>query len=242
MSNTIEIIKLCKKYKQILALNNFSLSAKKGEIIGVLGPNGAGKSTLMNLIAGYLRPSDGQIKIMEKDIVQYPVFAKQNIGFMAEGAPLYQELTVQQFLSYMAELRGFSGYEKQKEIDRVVNITKIENVLNLPTEALSKGYGRRVGFAQSILSDSPILLLDEPTDGLDPNQKEHIINIIKEMGENKTILISTHNLEECQEICNRIIILHQGEKLADGTLIQILNKTKTTDIKQAFKTLTQRGN
>jgi ABC-2 type transport system ATP-binding protein len=196
----------------------------------------------MNLIAGYLRPSDGQIKIMGKDIVQHPVFAKQNIGFMAEGAPLYQEITVQKFLCYMAELRGFSGFEKQKEIDRVAKITKIENILNQPTETLSKGYGRRVGFAQSILSDSSILLLDEPTDGLDPNQKEHIINIIKKMGEDKTILISTHNLEECQEICNRIIVLHKGKKLADGTLTQILNTTKTTSLKQAFKTLTQRGN
>lgn len=238
MAETIKISNLCKEFGNICAVDNLSFSAKAEEIIALLGPNGAGKSTLMNMITGYLAPTSGQIEILGRSISDAPLAAKNVIGFLPEGAPLYPDLSVRNFLNYMAELRGFSAADKKKRIEEIAALANIDTVMEQKIETLSKGYLRRVGFAQSILSDPPLLLLDEPTDGLDPNQKEHIRSLINRMGKNKTILISTHLLEEAQTICNRIIIINKGQIVADGCLNDILKQNKTDSLEKVFKKLT----
>lgn len=236
--STIEVKNLTKDFGNIKAINNISFKVHEGEIIALLGPNGAGKSTLMNMISGFLAPSSGEIFVLDKNIKDNSLFAKENIGFLPEGSPIYPDLSVKSFLNYMAELRGFNGKEKKDIITKVAIIAKIENVLTQKVETLSKGYLRRVGFAQSILSNPPILMLDEPTDGLDPNQKQHIRELINIMGKNKTILISTHLIEEAETICNRIILINKGQIMANGTLPEILNQSKTSSLAEAFHRLT----
>lgn len=231
---TLKVENLCKDYGEIRASDNLNFQAYKGDIIALLGPNGAGKSTLMNMIAGYLAPTSGKIAVMGKDIAVYPLKSKENIGFLPEGAPLYPDLSVKRFLKYMAELRGVN----KKRLNEVIEQANIKEVLNQKIETLSKGYQRRVGFAQSILSNPPILLLDEPTDGLDPNQKDYIRSLIKQMAEHKTILISTHLLEEAETVCNRIILIDKGKIKADGDLAQILKTAKAKTLPEAFRKLT----
>ena len=231
---TIKTINLNKMYGKIHAVSDFNFEASKGEIIALLGPNGAGKSTLMNMMTGFLSPTSGDIFIDGENIKQNPLKAKEKIGFLPEGAPIYPDMSVKMFLNYMGQLRGTT----KERLSEVIKIANIENVLFQKVETLSKGYLRRVGFAQSILSDPEILLLDEPTDGLDPNQKEHMQNLISQMGKNKTILISTHLLDEAQTIADRIVVINQGKIVIDGTLAQIKEKTKTKSLAEAFKKLT----
>lgn len=238
MTATLQIKNLTKDFGKIKAVDNCSFSAKNGEIIALLGPNGAGKSTLMNMISGYLAPSGGEIFILNKNIQNNSLFAKQNIGYLPEGAPAYPDLSVRDFLGYMAELRGFRGKEKQRIIAEIAKTAKIENILSQKNETLSKGYQRRVGFAQSIISDPPILLLDEPTDGLDPNQKQHIRALIFAMKKNKTILISTHLLDEAESLCDRIILINRRKIMADGNLAHILKQAKAASLEEAFHNLT----
>ncbi|MBQ7633219.1 MAG: ATP-binding cassette domain-containing protein [Alphaproteobacteria bacterium] len=236
--STIIVKDLCKNYGNIHASDKLNLKAQTGDIIALLGPNGAGKSTLMNMIAGYLAPTSGTIEILGKDIRQFSIFAKAHIGFLPEGAPLYADISVKRFLCYMAELRGLDK-------DAVLTAAKTANIVNVMSqkiETLSKGYQRRVGFAQSILSNPPILLLDEPTDGLDPNQKDYIRSLIKKMAKDKTIIISTHLLEEAESVCNRIIVLDKGKIKSDGTLDDLLKQTKTRSIADAFRKLTHKEN
>lgn len=240
MPETIEIINLSKNFGSLCAVKNINFKAQRGEIIALLGPNGAGKTTLMNMIAGYLSPSSGIIKILGKENSSENLFSKAQIGFLPEGSPLYPDMSVQAFLQYMAELKNIKNISSR--LQEVAHIAKIDNVLSQKIETLSKGYRRRVGFAQSILSNPEILLLDEPTDGLDPNQKEHIRQEIKHQGQNKTILISTHLLDEAQTLATRIILIDHGQIKADGTLTEILKQTATADIEQAFKKLTQAEN
>lgn len=226
----LKVENLYKNYGNIKAVNNVTFSAKKGEIIALLGPNGAGKSTLMNMISGYLSPSSGEIFVCGKNIKNNPLWGKENIGFLPEGSPLYADLTVKDFLKYMAELRNVS----YKNVENAIKTAKIENVAMQKVETLSKGYQRRVGFAQSILSNPPLLLLDEPTDGLDPNQKKHIRGLISQMGKDKTILISTHLLEEAENVCNRIIMINKGTIVADGSLKDILAKHNKKNLEEIF--------
>ncbi len=242
MTSSLRIENLSKKFNQNYAVDNVSFKTSPGEIIAVLGPNGAGKSTLMNMISGFLSPSGGKIFVFEEDISKNPIKGKEQIGFLPEGAPLYPDLSVANFLNYMAELRGFRGKDKETRLEEVCKIAKIENVLEQKIETLSKGYLRRVGFAQSIISNPPILLLDEPTDGLDPNQKEHMRRLIKTMGRDKTILISTHLLEEAEHLASRIILLNKGKIIIDGTLKDLLFKADCSDLADAFKILTQGEN
>ena len=237
-SMTIQVKDLCKNYGLILASDHLSFAAEQGDIIALLGPNGAGKSTLMNMLAGYLAPSAGKIEILGRNIAEYPLFAKENIGFLSEGSPLYADLCVERFLCYMAELRGL----KKDAVLQAARIANVTEVLQQKIETLSKGYQRRVGFAQSILSNPPILLLDEPTDGLDPNQKDYIRKLIKQMATDKTIIISTHLLEEAESVCNRIIILDKGKIKAQGTLSQILKSVKAQNLGEAFRKLTTKEN
>lgn len=231
---TLKVENLCKDYGEIKASDNLNFQAYKGDIIALLGSNGAGKSTLMNMIAGYLAPTSGKIEVMGKNIAAFSMEAKECIGFLPEGAPLYPDLSVKMFLKYMAELRGVN----KKRFNEVIEQANIKEVLNQKIETLSKGYQRRVGFAQSILSNPPILLLDEPTDGLDPNQKDYIRALIKQMAKDKTILISTHLLEEAETVCNRIILIDRGKIRADGDLVQILKTAKAKTLPEAFKKLT----
>lgn len=231
---TLQISDLCKNYGAIAANSHINLAAHKGDIIALLGPNGAGKSTWMNMVAGYLAPTSGRIEVLGKDISAHPLFAKENIGFLPEGSPLYPDISVKMFLHYMAGLRGVGA----ADVERVIQTSNINEVLHQKIETLSKGYQRRVGFAQSILSDPPILLLDEPTDGLDPNQKDYIRKLIKQMAADKTIIISTHLLEEAETVCNRIVLLDKGKIVADGTLKDILQQAGTRDLAAAFRHLT----
>ena len=241
MTETLHIKNLSKDFGSLRAVNNISFTARQGEIIALLGPNGAGKSTLMNMITGYLAPTSGEISVLGCKITDNCLFAKQNIGFLPEGSPLYPDLSVKAFLNYIAELRGLAGSKKDERLARVCRLSQIDSVWNQKIETLSKGYRRRVGFAQSILSNPPILLLDEPTDGLAPNQKEHIRRQIGELGRHKTILISTHLLDEAETVCNRIILIDRGAVKADGTLEDILLQTKASGLEEAFKKLTAGG-
>lgn len=239
MPVTIEVSNLTKDFGEIVAVSDLSFKARSGEIIALLGPNGAGKSTLMNMITGYLAPTSGSIKVMEKDISGTPLEAKKLIGFLPEGSPLYPDMSVRSFLEYMAELRGFSGNEKKQRLLEIARAANIADIFSQKIETLSKGYLRRVGFAQSIISNPPILLLDEPTDGLDPNQKEHIRELITRMGRDKTIIISTHLLNEAETIANRIILMSKGQIKADGTLDSILFQNHAATLSDAFKNLTR---
>ena len=234
MSNSLKISNLNKNFGSIAAVKNLSFSAKHGSVIALLGPNGAGKSTLMNMISGYLAPDSGEIEIMGKNISSAATECKSAIGFLPEGSPLYPDMSVKQFLKYIAELKGVNS----ARLNQVIELAQISNVISQKNETLSKGYRRRVGFAAAILSDAPILLLDEPTDGLDPNQKEHIQKLIRQMGKEKTILISTHLLDEAETIADRIIIMAKGQIKADGTLTAICRQADAVDLAEAFKKYT----
>ena len=206
MLTKLEVSNLTKTYDSNIAVNNISFSLGTG-ITALLGPNGAGKSTLMNIIAGFLSSDSGEIKINNFNTCKSPIYCKNEIGFLPEGSPLYSDMSVRSFLTYIASLRGLN----KNAVSLAAQKSQIENVMHKKIETLSKGYQRRVGFAQSIISNPNILLLDEPTDGLDPNQKEHILKLIKEMSQNKIIFISTHLLDEAETIADKIIIMDQGQ-------------------------------
>ena len=235
MTTSLQISNLTKTFGNITAVDKLDLKAHPGSVIALLGPNGAGKSTLMNMIAGYLAPDSGKIEVLEEDIALHPLEAKKAIGFLPEGSPLYPDMSVKSFLQYIGKLKGVSS----KRLQEVAELAQIMPVWQQRNETLSKGYQRRVGFAASILSDPPILLLDEPTDGLDPNQKEHIQKLIRQMGKEKTILISTHLLDEAETIADRIVVMDKGQIKADGSLQSILHQTRTLDLADAFKKLTR---
>ena len=243
---SLKIENLTKNYGDIVAVNNISFNTKKGEIIALLGPNGAGKSTLMNMVAGFIAPDKGDIFINDNDIAKNDIITKKDIGFLSEGAPLYGDMTVKLFLEYMIEMKIDFGEKNKterketikKELDRIVEIANIRDVLEQKIETLSKGYVRRVGFAQSVIGNPMILLLDEPTDGLDPNQKDYMKALIKDMGKGKTIVISTHLLDEAMTVATRIILINKGKIVADGELKDILKKTKCSSLEEAFRKLT----
>lgn len=235
MPASIEISSLSKSFGCFTAVNDLNLTIYPCQIIALLGPNGAGKSTLMNMLVGYLAPSAGKIEILGQDISAAPATAKKNIGFLPEGSPLYDDMSVNSFLSYLAELKSLPT----SSVTTVLELANIKNVAAQRIETLSKGYKRRVGFAVSLLGNPPILLLDEPTDGLDPNQKEHMLGLIGEMSKDKTILISTHLLDEAKTVANRILIMNKGRIKADGDLEAVLKQTRTTSLENAFIKLTR---
>jgi ABC-2 type transport system ATP-binding protein len=212
----IEIKDLTKRYGTFTAVDNLSFRVEAGEVLGFLGPNGAGKSTTMKMIAGFLAPTSGSVKVAGFDIAEEPLQAKQALGYLPEGAPAYGEMTPQSFLEFIADLRGLDGATKQSRIKKVVEQLGLQKVLHQRIETLSKGFKRRVGIAQAILHDPKVLILDEPTDGLDPNQKEEVRNLISSMAKDKLIIISTHILEEVNAVCTRAIIIAGGKLLADA--------------------------
>ena len=236
MPCSIDVKNLTKSFGDFYAVDNVSFTVYPSQIIALLGPNGAGKSTLMNMIAGFLSQTSGSIEIFGKDNFLHPIETKKEIGFLPEGAPLYADMTVERFLQYLAELKSLS----KDEVKKVMFLANIEDVAKQKIETLSKGYKRRVGFAVSILGNPPILLLDEPTDGLDPNQKDHMIGLIKDMSKEKTIIISTHLLEEAEFVANRIMIMNKGKIKVDGDLDAVLKQTRTSSLENAFIKLTRK--
>ena len=213
----IEIKNVTKKYSNFIAVDNISFSIKKGEIVGLLGPNGAGKSTTMNMITGFIEPNKGEIIIQGYDILKNPKKAKQQIGYMPEGVPLYEDLTVKEFISYMADLKMVKRNKKQEQIKNVLIQTNLEEVKNKLIRNLSRGYKQRVSMAGALVGEPNILILDEPTVGLDPKQITEIRNLIKELGKTHTIILSSHILSEVSQICQKVIIINSGKVVAIDT-------------------------
>jgi gliding motility-associated transport system ATP-binding protein len=213
----IKVQNLTKAFGPKLAVNNVSFSVERGEVLGFLGPNGAGKSTSMRMITGFIPPTSGRVLVGGYDIVEKPIPAKRLIGYLPENAPAYTDMTVHGFLNFCAELRGLRGEAKKKAVGRVVEMCFLESVLHQSVDTLSKGFRHRTCFAQSIIHDPDVLVLDEPTDGLDPNQKHEVRSLIKRMGERKAIVFSTHILEEVEAACTRAIIIDRGQIVANGT-------------------------
>ena len=236
----IEVKGLDKRFGPIHAVRNLSFSVDHGEVLGFLGPNGAGKSTTMKMITGFLEPTDGTVLVNGHDVLTDPISVKASIGYLPEGAPGYAEMTVIRFLEFVAEIRGFSGAEKQQRIERVIELVHLDSVLEQTVETLSKGFKRRVGVAQALLHDPDVLIMDEPTDGLDPNQKHEVRSLIKEMAANKAIVISTHILEEVDAVCTRAIIIAAGQILFDGTPDELRAQSEDNDYDDAFRAITSR--
>lgn len=222
----IECLNLSKKFGQFTAVNNLSFTASKGQVLGFLGPNGAGKSTTMKMITGFLEPTSGLIKVCGVDIAEDPIGVKQKIGYLPEGAPSYGEMEVGQFLNFIASLRGMETSIKKSAVESVINRVNLEKVFFQKIETLSKGFKRRVGLAQAIIHDPEVLIMDEPTDGLDPNQKHQVRELITNMSKDKTIILSTHILEEVHAVCDRAIIIAGGELVADNTPTEMENMSK----------------
>ncbi len=222
MTVMVEFDHLSKSFGDFCAVDDINLTVTKGEVLGFLGPNGAGKTTTMRMVSGFLTPTTGTARICGHDVVSAPTAVKRLIGYMPEGSPSYDDMTVSAFLKFIAEIRGYSGAERDARVARVAERLDLRDVLARPIEVLSKGYRRRVGLAQSILHDPPVLLLDEPTDGLDPNQKHQVRGLIAEMAAEKVIIISTHILEEVEAVCTRAVIIGRGKVLADGTAADLL--------------------
>lgn len=213
----IQVENITKKYGSFTAVNNISFEIKEGEIVGFLGPNGAGKSTTMNMITGFIEPTSGKITIDGYDISKKPKKAKKQIGYMPEGVPLYNELTVKEFVTYMAELKGIEKKEKKEKVGKVLEKTGLTEVQNKLTRNLSRGYKQRVSMAGALVGEPKVIILDEPTVGLDPKQVTEIRALIKELGKEHTVILSSHILSEVSQICNRVIIINKGEIVAIDT-------------------------
>src|SRR5678815_2274686 len=213
----IEVRNLTKAFGVKLAVNDVSFNVQRGEVLGFLGPNGAGKSTTMRMLTGFIPPTEGDVVIGGFRIEKNPIAVKRLVGYLPENAPSYSDMTVRGFLNFAAELRGFRGAEKARAVERVVEMCFLGSVLHQSIETLSKGFRHRTCFAQSIIHDPAVLILDEPTDGLDPNQKHEVRTLIRRMGEKKAIIFSTHILEEVEAVCSRAIIIDRGRIVANGT-------------------------
>jgi ABC-2 type transport system ATP-binding protein len=223
----IEISNLTKYYGDLCALDNVSFSIKKGEILGLLGPNGAGKTTALRLLTGYLSPTSGNVTAKGISVKDNPLAIKEMIGYLPESAPLYQDLLVYDYLGYVADIRGFEGEDKDARIRELSDICGLREVMHRSIEEISKGYKQRVGLAHAMMSDPEILVLDEPTTGLDPNQIAEIRNIIKQIGKEKTVILSTHILSEVEASCNRVVIIHKGRIVADSSTEELKRSSQS---------------
>lgn len=222
----IKVENLKKSFGAKRAVDGISFTVERGEVLGFLGPNGAGKSTTMRMVTGFIPPSEGTVSVGGFDMVEHPIPAKKLIGYLPENAPSYNDMTVLGFLNFAAEIRGLQGDSRKKAIHRAVELCFLESVLHQSVDTLSKGYRHRTCFAQSIIHDPEVLVLDEPTDGLDPNQKHEIRNLIRRMGEKKAIIFSTHILEEVDAVCSRAIIIDRGRIVANGTPAELKQKSE----------------
>lgn len=222
----IEIKGLVKRFGPFTAVDAVSFNVQRGEVLGFLGPNGAGKSTTMKMITGYLTPTAGTAVVCGHDVAAEPLAVKQRIGYLPEGAPAYPDMTPESFLHFIAGIRGLSGAARKSRIDEVVSRVHLQGVMRQSIETLSKGYKRRVGLAQALLHDPEVLIMDEPTDGLDPNQKHEVRTLIQEISARKAIVLSTHILEEVDAVCTRAIVISRGRIVADGTPEMLRSKSK----------------
>jgi ABC-2 type transport system ATP-binding protein len=235
----IDVNGLVKTYGSKRAVDGVSFSVKRGDILGFLGPNGAGKSTTMKMITGYVRPDSGTARVDGIDVMKDPVAVKRKIGYLPENAPAYPEMTVSEFLGFIAEVRGFRDPASRKaHVDRAVTLTHLVSVRTQTIETLSKGYKQRVGFAQALLHDPPVLILDEPTDGLDPNQKNEVRLLIKRMAVEKAVILSSHILEEVEAICTRLIVISRGRIVADESPSKFLARQPGARMDEIFRNLT----
>ena len=224
MAALIEAFNLEKRFGEIHAVDGISLKVERGEVLGFLGPNGAGKSTTMKMLTGFLEPDAGSARIVGIDVLDNPKLAKAKLGYLPEGAPCYGDMTARAFLTFIAEIRGFDRQEAKRRVAAAVEKTQLASVLEQNIDTLSKGFKRRVAIAQAILHDPQVLIMDEPTDGLDPNQKHQVRKLISEMAENKAIIVSTHILEEVEAVCSRAIIINRGRIVADGTAESLMRR------------------
>ena len=238
MTEALKIDRLTKQFGLKTAVDNVSFIANKGEVLGFLGPNGAGKSTTMKMVVGFLSPTSGTASVCGHDIISNPLEVKRTVGYLPEGAPAYPDMTPYGFLKFSASIRGFRGSEKTDRVEHVINTTRIEDVARQPIETLSKGYKRRVGLAQSLIHDPAVLILDEPTDGLDPNQKQVVRELIKSMASEKCIVISTHILEEVDAVCTRAMIIASGKVVADGSPEELKSQSGAGDLDEVFRKVT----
>lgn len=235
----IEVTGLVKTYGTKRAVDGISFKVNRGEILGFLGPNGAGKSTTMKMLTGFIRPDAGTATVGGIDVTVDPVAVKRQLGYLPESAPAYPEMTVEEFLGFIAEVRGArTAAEKRERVEHVLALTHLTSVRRQTIETLSKGYKQRVGFAQALIHNPPALILDEPTDGLDPNQKNEVRTLIKNMAAEKAVILSTHILEEVDAICTRVIIIARGRVVVDETPAALRARQPGARLDEIFRTLT----
>ena len=234
----IEVTNLTKQFGHKTAVNDLSFTVSKGEVLGFLGPNGAGKSTTMRVVTGFLPPTSGDVSVCGISMVQRPEAAKRNIGYLPESAPLYDDMSVTGFLRFCADMRGIVGPAKNEAVERVIETCFLQSVAKQAIDTLSKGYRHRTCLAQSLIHDPDVLVLDEPTDGLDPNQKHEVRNLIRRLGEEKVILFSTHILEEVDAACTRAVIVDQGKIVADGTPAELRAESPDGSLQELFREVT----
>ncbi len=234
----IEVERLSKRFGERFAVDQLSFIVKPGEVLGFLGPNGAGKSTTMKMLTGFLTPTAGTARMNGYDIQKQPLDAKRQLGYLPEGAPSYGDMTVIQFLRFIADIRYLYGANRRTRLDQIIHDIHLETVLNQPIDTLSKGFRRRVGLAQAILHDPNVLILDEPTDGLDPNQKYEVRRLIQGMAKDKIIVISTHILEEVEAVCTRAMIIAHGRLLVDDTPEGLMSRSPTRRLDEVFRDIT----
>jgi ABC-2 type transport system ATP-binding protein len=235
----IKVKQLRRTFGPIVAVDSVSFEVEKGEVLGFLGPNGAGKSTAMKMLACFLAPDSGTAEICGHDIIKDPVAVRKSLGYLAESAPAYNEMTVAGFLSFICDARQIKGKARKDALDRIVPMCSIESVYHQTIETLSKGYKRRVGLAQALIHDPDVLILDEPTDGLDPNQKHEVRRLINSMAKDKCIIISTHILEEVEAVCSRAIIIAEGQIKADSTPAALKEEHKCS-LDEVFRKITRK--
>ncbi len=226
MDVLLDIKDLSKTFGTIKAVDGIAFNVGRGEVLGFLGPNGAGKSTTMRMVAGYLTPSAGRIEVCGHDVAMEPIAIRKRLGYLPEGAPAYGDMTPASLLGFVADIRKIKGEDKSFRIDRVTERLELKDVLHQPIETLSKGFKRRVGLATTLLHDPDVLILDEPTDGLDPNQKHQVRTLLGELAEEKAIIISTHILEEVEAICSRAIVVARGKIVADAKPAELLSQSQ----------------
>ncbi|NVK30039.1 MAG: ATP-binding cassette domain-containing protein [Gammaproteobacteria bacterium] len=222
----ITVDKLHKRYGDVIAVNDVSFSVSPGEIVGFLGPNGAGKSTTMRMISGFITPTSGTVEVMGHNVQTAPTAAKRCIGYLPEGAPAYAEMTTKRFLHFVAEARGMSPANARSATDAVTEQLNLQSIFTRPIENLSKGFKRRVGLAAALIDDPKVLILDEPTDGLDPNQKHEVRQLISGVATDKIVIISTHILEEVEAVCSRALFISKGRVVADDTPTALVKRSK----------------
>ncbi len=234
----IEVQNVTKRYRDRVALDAVTFTVEKGEILGFLGPNGAGKSTMMKILTGFLPPTEGSAKVAGFDVFERPLEAKRNIGYLPETPPLYPEMTVRGYLKFVGRLKGVPRAKLKGEVERVASLTGTADVLDRLILALSKGFKQRVGLSQALLGSPPLLILDEPTEGLDPRQRADVLQLIKGLAGQHTVILSTHILPEVKATCQRVLIIHRGKPVAHDDLAKLADPSRETGLEETFIRLT----